>query len=113
MSRIDTRCLCGAIHLRIHHQPLAHCDDCQAVHGASYVGIAVFPSDAVEVIRGAPISWTYKTLPRQRCSSMWDSFDRACARFRADRRQGKPVTARHVHTGVSHSLSVRGSSGCG
>jgi hypothetical protein len=69
----DLRCLCGAIQVRVHGQPLAqfycHCDDCQAVHGAAYVGIAVFPSQAVEVIKGTPTSWTYKSLPRERCAS--------------------------------------------
>lgn len=71
MSATDIRCLCGAIHLRLRDQPVAqfycHCDDCQATHGASYVGVAVFPSDAVEVVQGETVSWTYKTLPRERC----------------------------------------------
>jgi hypothetical protein len=68
----DILCLCGAIRLRIQGQPVAqfycHCDDCQAVHGAAYVGVSVFASQAVEIIQGTPTSWTYRTLPRQRCA---------------------------------------------
>ncbi|MFY0663140.1 MAG: GFA family protein [Natronospirillum sp.] len=71
MSTTDISCLCGATHLRLNDQPVAqfycHCDDCQATHGASYVGLAVFPSHAVEVLQGATVTWTYKTLPRERC----------------------------------------------
>lgn len=71
MSFTDIQCLCGATQLRLYGQPVTqfycHCDDCQATHGAAYVGVALFPADNIEVMQGMPISWTYKTLPRQRC----------------------------------------------
>ena len=65
------RCLCGDIELRIEGEPAAqfycHCDDCQAVHGAAYIGVAAFASSAVAVASGEPTLYTYKTLPRARC----------------------------------------------
>lgn len=71
MSITNISCLCGTVRLRLQGEPVVqfycHCDDCQAVSGGAYVGVAVFPSHAVEVVQGEPVSWTYKTLPRQRC----------------------------------------------
>lgn len=72
MRIIEVDCLCGAVKLQLEGEPIAqlycHCDDCQAVHSAAYVGVAVFPSQAVKVVRGEPATWTHKTLPRQRCA---------------------------------------------
>lgn len=73
MNITEVSCLCGAVKLAVEGEPVAqfycHCDDCQAVHGAAYVGVAVFPSHSVKVTQGKPVVWTYKTLPRQRCAT--------------------------------------------
>jgi hypothetical protein len=71
MKATDIRCLCGDIRVRVVGEPAmqfyCHCDDCQAVHGAAYIGVAVFPSEAVTIEQGEPTLYTYKTLPRARC----------------------------------------------
>jgi hypothetical protein len=71
MTSVDIACLCGSVRLRIEGEPetafYCHCDDCQAVHGAAYAGIALYPTPAVTVTRGEPVTWTYRTLPRERC----------------------------------------------
>lgn len=65
-------CLCGAVALELRGEPIqqfyCHCDDCQAVSGGAYVSVALFPVDAVTVLRGETTTWTYKTLPRHRCT---------------------------------------------
>jgi hypothetical protein len=45
-----------------------HCDDCQAVTGGAFVPLALFPKNAVRIEGEATFTWTYKTLPRTRCS---------------------------------------------
>jgi len=71
MVPTEVSCLCGAVRVRVEGEPMAqfycHCDDCQAVHGAAYIGVAVFPTSAVAVASGEPTLYTYKTLPRARC----------------------------------------------
>lgn len=71
MAPMELKCLCGDITLRIEAEPATqfycHCDDCQAVQGAAYIGVAAFPAHAVKVVHGEPTLWTYKTLPRARC----------------------------------------------
>ena len=65
-------CLCGAVALELRGEPVlqfyCHCDDCQAVSGGAYVAVAIFPADAVTMLRGETSAWTYKSLPRQRCA---------------------------------------------
>ncbi|MHB8473874.1 MAG: GFA family protein [Gammaproteobacteria bacterium] len=72
MKTSDIQCLCGAIKIRLSGEPIAqfycHCDDCQAVHGGAYVPRAMYPSQAVEVIQGEPMTWILKTTPRTRCT---------------------------------------------
>ncbi|EAR21069.1 GFA family protein [Nitrococcus mobilis] len=72
MTAIEISCLCGAVKVRINGEPLVqfycHCDDCQAVHGGAYIGVAIYPSQAVAVTQGELVSWTLKSLPRQRCA---------------------------------------------
>lgn len=72
MTAIEISCLCEAVKVRIDGEPLVqfycHCDDCQAVHGGAYIGVAIYPAQAVTVTRGDLASWTLKRLPRQRCS---------------------------------------------
>jgi hypothetical protein len=73
METINTGCLCGGVQLRIAGEPIAefycHCDDCQAVTGGGYSRIALFPADSVATVGDGLSSWTYKTLPRVRCST--------------------------------------------
>ena len=58
LKLIEVHCRCEAVELRITGEPVAqiycHCDDCQAAHGAAYVLVAVYPAQAVEVIKGTP-----------------------------------------------------------
>lgn len=73
MEAIHLSCRCGAVHLQISAEPLAqfycHCDDCRAVTGGAFAPIALLPADAVTVIGTDTTTWTYKTLPRTRCST--------------------------------------------
>jgi hypothetical protein len=67
------RCLCGATELLVEGEPVAqffcHCDDCKAVHGAAYIGVALYPRSAFRLLRGTPVVWTLRTLPRSRCGT--------------------------------------------
>jgi hypothetical protein len=67
----EIQCRCGAVRVELGREPIAqffcHCDDCQAVHGAAYVPIAMYPADAVKVTRGSPSAWKLKTMPRRTC----------------------------------------------
>ncbi len=73
MSGTEVQCLCGTVKLRLEGGPIAqfycHCDDCQAVHGGAYVPRAVYPVDAVTVLRGETTAWTLKTTVRTRCKA--------------------------------------------
>lgn len=73
MGTTRVKCLCSAVELELTGKPdeqfYCHCDDCQAISGAAYVGVALFPAASVRVVRGELFSWTYKTLPRLRCES--------------------------------------------
>lgn len=72
MKITEIRCLCGTVVVQIQGKPMAqfycHCDDCQANSGGAYIGVAVYPTDAVQVMQGELTTWTLKTLPRQRCT---------------------------------------------
>lgn len=67
----EISCLCGETKVALEGEPVGqfycHCSDCQAVHGAAYIGAAIYPKDAVRVIQGDPAAWTYKTNTRRRC----------------------------------------------
>jgi hypothetical protein len=71
VSTLDIQCPCGHVGVELRGEPLGHlychCDDCQAVHGAAYVPVAVYPADAVTVTRGEPIVWARKTAQRFTC----------------------------------------------
>lgn len=73
MEAIALSCRCGSVQLRVATAPTAqfycHCDDCRAVTGGAFIPLALFPTDAVAVNAGDTFTWTYKTLPRTRCSS--------------------------------------------
>jgi len=73
MEPFTSSCRCGSVQLRVDTAPIAqfycHCDDCRAVSGGAFVPIALFSTDAVAVTAGDTLTWTYKTLPRTRCST--------------------------------------------
>jgi hypothetical protein len=73
MGPITLNCRCGRVQLRIDGAAVAqfycHCDDCQAVTGGAFVPLALFPADSVTVSGEETFTWTYKTLPRTRCST--------------------------------------------
>jgi hypothetical protein len=73
MKATTLSCRCGSVQLRVDAEPMAqfycHCDDCRAVTGGAFVPIALFSTEAVVVSAGATSTWTYKTLPRRRCST--------------------------------------------
>ena len=65
------QCRCGAVEIEISAEPIVqfycHCDDCQAVHGGAYAPESVYPADAVNVVRGDPLTWKLKRNPRVTC----------------------------------------------
>jgi hypothetical protein len=67
----EIQCLCGAVRVQLDGEPRAqffcHCDDCQAVHGAAYVPIAMYAADAVKVTKGEPRAWARRSSPRVTC----------------------------------------------
>jgi len=71
-SVTEIRCWCGAVRVELRgdaaSQFYCHCDDCQAVHGAAYVRVALYPADSVRVTQGELVESIYKTLPRKRCA---------------------------------------------
>lgn len=73
MRVLFVTCLCGALQLRISAAPVAafycHCADCRAANGAAYVGVALYPSAAVEVVAGEVATFAIRSLPRSFCPS--------------------------------------------
>jgi hypothetical protein len=69
---IQATCNCGSVKLEISGAPVAqfycHCDDCQAVHGAAYVPVVMFPTDTVRVAAGDVSSYVLKHTPRTSCA---------------------------------------------
>jgi hypothetical protein len=73
MKMFEAQCRCGAIAMKITGESFVqlycHCDDCQAAHGAAYVPAAVYPAQAVEIVRGEPVAMAVKSTPRKRCAN--------------------------------------------
>ncbi|MFN3994876.1 MAG: GFA family protein [Tabrizicola flagellatus] len=59
--------------MRISAEPISafycHCADCRAANGAAYVGVALYPSSAVEVVAGTVATYAIRNLPRSFCPS--------------------------------------------
>jgi hypothetical protein len=72
LKRFETECRCGAIGLAVAGDPAVqlycHCVDCQAAHSAAYVLSAIYPAQAVQVVRGEPVPMVVRTVPRLRCA---------------------------------------------
>ena len=62
---------CGAVKVELSGDPVAqfycHCDDCQAVHHAAYVPIAMYPVESIKVLSGSPMTFKLKNNPRTTC----------------------------------------------
>lgn len=65
------QCSCGAVKVEVTGEPVAqfycHCDDCQRVHSAAYVPIAMYPTEQTRLIAGNPMTWKLKNNPRTTC----------------------------------------------
>lgn len=73
MQKITTvGCRCGSVQLKLSGASMAqfycHCDDCRAVTDGAFSPLALFQKSSVAVIGSGISTWTYKTLPRTRCS---------------------------------------------
>jgi hypothetical protein len=72
LQELEARCRCGAVGLTISGDPVVqlycHCDDCQAAHAAAYVLSAIYPAQAVQVVRGDPVPMVVRTVQRIRCA---------------------------------------------
>jgi hypothetical protein len=68
---MEIQCRCGAVRVELSGKAKAqffcHCDDCQAVHGAAYVPVAMYAASDVVVTRGSTIAWKVRTTPRRTC----------------------------------------------
>jgi hypothetical protein len=69
----EVACRCGEVRIDVSGEPVdqfyCHCDDCQAISGGAYLGVAIYPASAVRVTRGQPRTWKYKTMPRTFCAT--------------------------------------------
>jgi hypothetical protein len=67
----EIQCHCGNVRVELTGAPVAqffcHCDDCQTMHGAAYIPVAMYPADKVKVTSGSPKTWKLKSLPRTSC----------------------------------------------
>ncbi len=70
---VRTECRCGEIALEISGSPVAqvycHCKDCQTAHAAAYALNSVYSADAVQIVKGAPVSSCVRSTPRIRCAT--------------------------------------------
>ncbi|HEU4536933.1 MAG TPA: GFA family protein [Polyangiaceae bacterium] len=70
-TTIDVRCLCGEVVIALTGEPAAcfycHCDDCQAVHGAACLPVAMYRAQQTRIVRGDPLFWRRKTTARATC----------------------------------------------
>jgi hypothetical protein len=65
-------CRCGAVAVDLSGGPIAqfycHCADCQAVHGAAFVPVALYRAPSVSITRGELQAWALRTTPRRTCA---------------------------------------------
>jgi hypothetical protein len=64
-------CNCGKVKMELTGEPLAqaycHCKDCQKVHSAAYIGVAMYPIAQTKIVAGEPLMWTLARTPRATC----------------------------------------------
>jgi hypothetical protein len=65
-------CLCRDAAIELSGDAVAqfycHCTDCQAVHGAGFVPIALYRTPALSIVRGELLGWALRTTPRRTCA---------------------------------------------
>jgi hypothetical protein len=65
-------CPCRAVAIELIGEPVAqfycHCTDCQAVHGAAMVPIALYRTASISIVRGELQTWALRTTPRRTCA---------------------------------------------
>ncbi len=65
-------CRCGSVAVELSGAPVAqfycHCADCQAVHGAAFVPVALYRVPFVSIVRGELGNWALRTTPRRTCA---------------------------------------------
>ncbi len=113
MTPIETGCLCGAVRIRIDGEPVVgfycHCPDCRAAHGAAYVGVALYPSAAVEVMAGEVATFAIQKPAARVLRPLRHALVRPCARRGSHRvvatrlPEGAFRPAFHIHCG--HALA--------
>src|SRR5690242_18956268 len=71
MKRTEDHCTCGAVAVDLRGEPAmqfyCNCDDCRAVGGGAYIGLALFATENVTT-SGKTDTWTLRSLARERCS---------------------------------------------
>lgn len=71
MESFECSCRCGAVGLKVGGEAVVqlycHCDDCQAAHAADYIPAALYPAQALEIVKGEPVAMVVKATPRLRC----------------------------------------------
>lgn len=64
-------CRCSAVAVELSGDAIAsfycHCGDCQAVHGAAFVPVALYRTSSVSIVRGELQTWALRTTPRRTC----------------------------------------------
>ena len=65
-------CRCRAVAVELSGDAVAHfychCADCQMVHSAAFVPIALYRTAAVSIVKGELVAWALRTTPRRTCS---------------------------------------------
>jgi len=66
------QCRCEAVAIELSGNAVAHfychCADCQAVHGAAFVPVALYRSPSVSIAHGELQTWALRTTPRRTCA---------------------------------------------
>jgi hypothetical protein len=64
-------CRCGTAAIELSGVAIAHfychCADCQAVHGAAFVPVALYKTASLTIARGDLRTWALRTTPRRTC----------------------------------------------
>jgi hypothetical protein len=65
-------CRCGAAAIQLSGDAIAHfychCADCQAVHGAAFVPVALYKTASVTIAHGELRTWALRRTPRRTCA---------------------------------------------
>ncbi len=79
MSTLAVHRPCEAVELCLDGDPVGqvycHCDDCQRAHSAAHVPRAIYPFDAVSVVRGEARTWINRTRQMTICAASGSHLD--------------------------------------